>query len=132
MKRPVATIAALAVAIALVVGLSTALAAKHTTERGTTVSVARSTLGSILADRSGRTLYLFTRDKGGHSTCYGSCAKTWPPLIVSGKPSAGGGAKASLLGTTRRRDGPLQATAGRRPERRRADERWQWLLGRGS
>jgi predicted lipoprotein with Yx(FWY)xxD motif len=38
-----------------------------------------------------------------------------PPLISSGKPRAAAGAKASLLGTTRRADGRLQVTYNHHP-----------------
>jgi predicted lipoprotein with Yx(FWY)xxD motif len=39
----------------------------------------------------------------------------WPPLIASGKPLATAGAKASLLGTTKRADGRLQVTYNHHP-----------------
>ena len=75
-----------------------------------TVSVANTGLGKILVDSQGRTLYLFQQDSGTKSTCSGGCATAWPPLRASGKPTAGGGAKASLLGTTPRSDGRPQIT----------------------
>jgi predicted lipoprotein with Yx(FWY)xxD motif len=75
-----------------------------------TVSVANTGLGNILVDSQGRTLYLFAKDTGTKSTCSGGCAVAWPPLRASGKPTAGGGAKASLLGTTPRSDGKPQVT----------------------
>jgi len=75
-----------------------------------TVSVASTGLGKILVDSQGRTLYLFQQDKGTNSTCSGGCATAWPPLRASGKPTAGAGAKASLLGTTPRSDGKPQVT----------------------
>ncbi len=61
------------------------------------------------------TLYLFAKDKRGRSSCAGQCAGFWPPLITSGKPRAAAGATASLLGTTRRADGRLQATYNHHP-----------------
>jgi predicted lipoprotein with Yx(FWY)xxD motif len=75
-----------------------------------TVSVADTGLGKILVDSQGRTLYQFEQDTGTKSTCSGGCAAVWPPLQASGKPTAGGGAKASLLGTTPRSDGQPQVT----------------------
>jgi predicted lipoprotein with Yx(FWY)xxD motif len=75
-----------------------------------TVSVANTGLGKILVDSQGRTLYLFQKDTGTKSTCSGGCATAWPPLRANGKPTAGGGAKASLLGTTPRSDGKPQVT----------------------
>ena len=56
-------------------------------------------LGKILVDSPGRTLYLWLKDSGSKSACSGSSPRAWPPLLASGEPTAGGGAKASLLGT---------------------------------
>jgi predicted lipoprotein with Yx(FWY)xxD motif len=64
---------------------------------------------------SGHTLYPFGKDKNGKSACSGMCATFSPPLITTGKPRAGTGAKASLLGTTRRADGGLQVTYNHHP-----------------
>lgn len=74
------------------------------------VKTSSSPLGRILVDGRGHTLYLFERDKSTKSTCYGQCATFWPPLLTSGKATAGSGARAALLGTTRRSDGKLQVT----------------------
>src|SRR5262245_52420630 len=79
------------------------------------VTVRGSDYGRILFDHRGFVLYAFTRDKGGRSACSGACAAAWPPFIVTGKPAAGAGATGSLLGTTRRADGKLQATYAGRP-----------------
>lgn len=67
-------------------------------------------LGTILVDSNGRTLYLFRKDAGAKSTCFGACASAWPPLRATGKPTAGGGANASLIGTSTRSDGKQQVT----------------------
>ena len=66
-------------------------------------------------DARGRTLYLFARDRNGKSACSGACSIYWPPLIAAGKPHAVAGAKASLLGTTRRADGRRQVTYRHHP-----------------
>jgi predicted lipoprotein with Yx(FWY)xxD motif len=86
-----------------------------TNRSGPSVKVARSDYGPILFDRRRRALYLFTRDAGTRSRCYGSCAAAWPPYIVRATPQAGNGARTSLLGTTRRRDGRRQATYAGHP-----------------
>src|SRR5690242_17270805 len=81
-----------------------------------TVSVATNAkLGQILVDGNGRTLYLFEADKSSSSTCYGACATYWPPLLTDGAPMAGTGAKASLLGTTKRTDGTTEVTYAGHP-----------------
>lgn len=57
----------------------------------------------------GFTLYRFDKDKGSKPTCYGACAKRWPPLLTDLKPN-GVDVLRSKLGTTKRRDGTLQVT----------------------
>jgi len=50
---------------------------------GTTVSIAEDPdLGTILTDPEGKTLYLFTNDESGVSTCYDQCAENWPPFTA--------------------------------------------------
>jgi predicted lipoprotein with Yx(FWY)xxD motif len=83
-----------------------AMAAK----RGVTVKVVDSQFGRVIADRRGEAFYLFDKEKGKRSQCYGECAVAWPPVLTKGKPRAGTGADADLLGTTKRRNGKLQAT----------------------
>ena len=82
---------------------------------GTRVDIAKTRLGRILVDSRGITLYDFPPDKGKISVCYGACAALWPPLITHGKPVAGRGVRASLLGTTKRKDGKLEVTYGGHP-----------------
>ena len=63
-----------------------------------TVMVANNpTLGNILVDSNGMTLYLFLKDNGTTTACTGACAQNWPSLI-NASPNAGSGADASLLG----------------------------------
>lgn len=83
--------------------------------RATTVKAVGSRYGKVLFDGRGRALYLFTADKGRTSTCYGACAKAWPVLVTKGAPRAGAGVRASLLGTTRRKDGSRQVTYAGHP-----------------
>ena len=78
--------------------------------RPATVGIANSALGKILVDSQGRTLYLFKKDAGTKSTCFGECASDWPPLRADGKPAVGSGASASMVGTTTRSDGKPQVT----------------------
>ena len=81
----------------------------------TVVSTAQTSLGRILVNSRGHTLYLFSRDRNGKSACSGQCATFWPPLIASGKPRVAGGAKASLIGTIKRADGRRQVTYNHHP-----------------
>jgi predicted lipoprotein with Yx(FWY)xxD motif len=82
---------------------------------GAKVGIGKSPLGRILVDGKGITLYDFVKDKGTTSVCYGACAALWPPLIAKGKPIAGPGVRASLLGTTKRKDGKLEVTYNGHP-----------------
>lgn len=68
------------------------------------------TFGPILTDGSGMTLYLFTADSPGVSTCVDGCLATWPPLLTDGGPSVQGAADAALIGTLTRDDGSVQVT----------------------
>lgn len=77
------------------------------------VEVSNTSLGDVLTDADGMTLYMFTEDGGGSSACEGSCLSTWP--ILKGEPDAGDGADASLIGTIKRGDGDTQATYGGHP-----------------
>jgi predicted lipoprotein with Yx(FWY)xxD motif len=78
---------------------------------GGTVSGAEvSGLGTVLVDSEGMTLYEFTEDEGMTSVCYGECEAAWPPVVASGKPTAGEGAMSADLGTTKRKDGTEQVT----------------------
>jgi predicted lipoprotein with Yx(FWY)xxD motif len=77
---------------------------------------------TILVDKSGRTLYMFTEDTGGLITVctvkgpYGvQCPTIWPPLLAKGPASAGTGVKASLLGIGKRADGKRQVTYNHHP-----------------
>jgi predicted lipoprotein with Yx(FWY)xxD motif len=88
---------------------------KTASGRPATVGVANTGLGSVLVDSQGRTLYMFQKDSGTKSACFGACASAWPPLRASGKPTAGNGANASLLGTSARSDGKAQVTYNGHP-----------------
>jgi predicted lipoprotein with Yx(FWY)xxD motif len=70
---------------------------------------AENQLGINLFDLSGHTLYRFDRDKGSVSTCYGACAKAWPPALTEGKIRAVDVPR-KLVATTKRRDGTIQLT----------------------
>ena len=116
MKHSIKLLTAFAVAAVIAAtAAALALAGGATTNSGTAVKIANSKLGHILVDSKGITLYDFVKDKGTTSVCYGACAALWPPLLTKGKPVAGPGVKASLLGTTKRKDGKLEITYGGHP-----------------
>ena len=115
MKRLRLAIAALVAALAATAVLGTGLAAGSSVSKGTTVKTAKSRLGKIIVDGKGRSLYLFEKDRRGHSACSGACAAYWPPLLTAGKPVAGTGTKKALLGTIRRSNGKKQVTYNGHP-----------------
>ena len=116
-----AALAALAAALAACGGASAyggstnAVAGASVARKGAVVKLRKTTFGKVLVDARGRTLYLYTPDTKNTSACYGQCASFWPPLLSSGKPRAARGLKASLLGTTVRKDGKHQVTYAGHP-----------------
>ena len=89
--------------------------APSTAAVGTTVVVRGSEFGTMLFGPKRQAIYIFQRDGRSRSNCYGECAELWPPVYTKGRPRAGRGAKASQLGTTKRRDGRLQVTYNGKP-----------------
>ena len=66
-------------------------------------------LGTVLADKKGKTVYWFAKDTSSTSACTGACATAWPPVL--GMPqAAAGSALSGKFGTIRRSDGTVQAT----------------------
>lgn len=72
-------------------------------------------LGDVIVDSSGFTLYLFSPDGTGPSTCTEGCATAWPPVLADAAPTVGDGLDASLVGTTDRADGTTQVTYAGHP-----------------
>jgi predicted lipoprotein with Yx(FWY)xxD motif len=90
-------------------------APKTANGQSATIGVANESLGNVLVDARGRTLYQFQRDSGTKSTCSGACAIDWPPLRATGKPTVGSGANRSLVATNARLDGTTQVTYNGHP-----------------
>jgi predicted lipoprotein with Yx(FWY)xxD motif len=112
-RGPRGRTAALALTVALV---ASACGSEETTDAAetpappTVIDVAESALGTYLVDGDGLTVYLFTEDSPGQSTCADACLQAWPPVLTSGTPVAAGGADQALLGTLVRPDGTVQVT----------------------
>jgi predicted lipoprotein with Yx(FWY)xxD motif len=85
------------------------------TSAGATVAIRRTSLGKVLVDAQGRTLYLFEKDRSPASTCYGACASIWPPLTTGGKAVAATGVTAAKLGSSKRSDGKAEVTYAGHP-----------------
>jgi predicted lipoprotein with Yx(FWY)xxD motif len=89
--------------------------AAGTSAGAATVKLTDGSLGRFLVDSKGMTLYLWQADSGSKSVCSGACAQSWPPFTTKGKPKAGPGVKASLLGTSKRSDGTTEVTYAGHP-----------------
>jgi predicted lipoprotein with Yx(FWY)xxD motif len=70
-------------------------------------------VGQVLTDQNGMTLYRFDKDtaKPPKSNCDGDCAKAWPPMLATGDVQVQGVDK-NLVGTVTRSDGTEQITVG--------------------
>jgi predicted lipoprotein with Yx(FWY)xxD motif len=120
MPRIRSSLAVLIITIAGVASISAIAMAgsgKSATTAGShpTLTLHKTKYGNVIFDGHDRALYAFGRDRGHASTCYGSCAQTWPPLVTNSRPQAASGARSGLIGTTRRKDGRLQVTYGGHP-----------------
>jgi len=82
---------------------------------GTEIALRGSEFGPILFDGSRQAIYLFEKEAGPRSECYGACADAWPPVLTDGPPSPGIGVDASLLGTIDRRGGGRQLSYAGHP-----------------
>lgn len=69
------------------------------------VSERTTSLGKVLVDAEGHTLYHLSADSRDKSKCTGACTAIWPPLLVTGTPSFGG---LSGLSTFNRGGGKMQ------------------------
>ncbi|MCU1380755.1 MAG: hypothetical protein JWN29_3738 [Acidimicrobiales bacterium] len=93
----------------------TATSAAPSTE-ASDLAVADSSLGAIVTDGAGRTLYIFTQDNTpGESACYDQCAANWPALAPSGDAPQAGSDITAELGTITRTDGTRQLTLAGMP-----------------
>jgi predicted lipoprotein with Yx(FWY)xxD motif len=103
-------------------------------QAGAVIVSQNATLGPILTDGKGMTLYIYTKDTAGVSNCTDQCAVTWPPLKASAAAapdlsagsspteSAGTASTGTVgtqlnfkLGTIQRADGTTQVTVNDMP-----------------
>jgi predicted lipoprotein with Yx(FWY)xxD motif len=96
---------------------SSALGTSPSTNPGTNVTVksAKNDLGTLLVGADGKTLYAFTNDTAATSTCFGTCATAWPPVIVPEDWQVGPGLDSAVFSSIIRTDGQRQLVAGKYP-----------------
>ena len=107
--QPLALVAALVIA---------AVPAAAVAGRSSTTIGAGKVQGSVaLQNAKGLTVYMWTGERHGRSSCYGTCLGGWSPVLTGGKVLArkGSGVNQKLLGTTRRKNGTLQVTYNHHP-----------------
>jgi predicted lipoprotein with Yx(FWY)xxD motif len=122
-RKYIATLASVGVIALIVAGCgsnsskSSSSSAKPgaSSSSGPSVNATSTSLGKIVTDGKGRTLYLFAKDTGMKSTCSGACASHWPPYTATSKPAAGGGVSASAIKLAKRSDGTMQVTLNGHP-----------------
>lgn len=116
-SQGVATVVPTMEAMAPTVG-AVATVAAGVVSNGQVAVANNATLGNILVDSRGFTLYTFKNDEpGGKSTCSGQCLVNWPPMLVAPgtQPSAGTGVDATKLSTITRDDGLTQVAYNNMP-----------------
>lgn len=69
-------------------------------------------LGKYLIGYTGMTVYTYSKDSVGTTTCYGQCATNWPPYIVGAEDNLTQlqSGVSGQVGTITRADGTLQMT----------------------
>jgi predicted lipoprotein with Yx(FWY)xxD motif len=66
-------------------------------------------IGTVLVNAEGHTLYWFAKDTPTTSNCTGTCATYWPPVLGSPKAAAGTSLP-KAFGTIKRAGGQVQAS----------------------
>jgi predicted lipoprotein with Yx(FWY)xxD motif len=77
----------------------------------------KTSVGTILVNSRGFTLYAFTRDSRNHDACVQikHCLSLWPVVATRGRPVAGKGVNPHLIGTITLRGGTRQVTYAGHP-----------------
>jgi predicted lipoprotein with Yx(FWY)xxD motif len=81
---------------------------------GAALATAETSLGAVVVDAGGLTLYAFTPDTGGVPTCVDACADAWPPALVDGEPAVEG-VDAALVTTVEHPAGGTQLVVDGHP-----------------
>jgi predicted lipoprotein with Yx(FWY)xxD motif len=95
-------------------GYSETAPATDAAASGAALATAEGSLGTMLVDADGLTLYAFTPDEEGVPTCVDACAEAWPPALVDGEPTVEG-VDASLVTTVEHPAGGAQLAVDGHP-----------------
>ncbi|MDO9485583.1 MAG: hypothetical protein Q7K25_05945 [Actinomycetota bacterium] len=72
------------------------------------VKTGTTSVGKVLVDSKGKTLYVFAADSAGKSTCTGACAQAWPPALATAKNLGRAADVKAKLTVIKRSDGKTQ------------------------
>lgn len=103
------------VATMLAASLTTAFASASATRAK--LQLRKTSVGTILVNARGFTLYAFTKDSRNKDDCakISGCPSLWPVDATSGKATAERGVRASLIGTITLKGGRRQVTYAGHP-----------------
>lgn len=109
--------AAAGAAIAAVGVAGPAAAAPAHAARAQMIQLRHTSVGKVLVDSSGFTVFRFSKDTGKKNMCLTTkeCSTTWPALTTSGRPTAGPGVSSSQLSTITLPGGSHQVTYAGHP-----------------
>jgi predicted lipoprotein with Yx(FWY)xxD motif len=82
-----------------------------------TLKLRKTSVGTILVNGRGFTIYAFTKDGRNRDACasISGCLSVWPVVTDAAKPVLGRGVESSLVGTIRIKGGTKQLTYAGRP-----------------
>jgi predicted lipoprotein with Yx(FWY)xxD motif len=102
-------------ALVLVAGCSSSTKPKAAPVVHGAIGTVSASIGTVLTDSAGKTLYRFALDSPGKSACTGSCLQYWPIVAAPATlPSSVAGVSAAL-GSITRADGTKQLTVAGYP-----------------
>src|SRR4051794_9956987 len=84
-------------------------------KKKTSLALRSTSLGKVIVDAKGRTLYQFGADTKNKSNCADACASNWPPAKAPRKPTVGKGLSKSKLKVIKREDGTKQLSYAGHP-----------------
>src|SRR3954452_4646551 len=84
---------------------------------GQALALRSTSLGRVIVDAHGRTLYAFGHDLKNKSRCSGACASNWPPALTKAKskPKVGAGISRAKLRVIKRSGGAHQLSYAGHP-----------------
>jgi len=95
--------------------MTAAAAPPHRASAPAVLETVRTRLGVVLADRRGRTVYVFTADRPGESVCTAGCLQFWPFVAAPATIPSDAAGITARVGILDRADGGRQLTVSASP-----------------